>query len=663
MKKIIMFTAGLLCLGTIMAQNHSLKFSRPSNQNVVLTNGPVLGSTFTIEAFVKPNQDSSNYLIIGNDDNANYTAFKRAPFIMIYKANVPTWGFDNGSSIHYSKLAGVSHNYMWNHLAVTYDGNVLSFYSNGKLIDTIKQTLTLPATAIKYIGGQMRNTTREYFNGMIDEVRVWDVCKSPAQLAAGMTTNSLTGSEANLKMLYTFEGDIIDKTGNSTATLNGAVYDADQYAVVLYPTVSASGTGTKGLLKVAVTTDTVMFNTLYTGTGKHSPNNVFAVWVSDSTSGKPVRTLINFGARHTYELFVLHSAKNFGNYAPDSWTGASNTSHKSYNLTWDGKDMYGTLLDDNTYSLQMDLNDHTTTSPAGAGAGSNFMMYWKKGTNEFTVNPANDSSFKSIQVQWITSVMGVTVSPVKMNLIPTGTGTITPIIAPADAIDQSVTWASSDTTVAKVSAAGVVTAIKVGTTDIICTTVDGAKKDTCAVKVVASAINATGVILNKSTLSLIAGSTGSLISTIIPDSATNSNVTWSTTDSTIATVSNGTVSAVKAGTVKIIVTSEDGGFKDTCDVTILANTLEQLETKAASLSLYPNPASGSINISFVANANGQTEIYVVSAIGVKVAALFVNAAEGLNIVPLSLEDISNGMYFILVRNNGKTEIRSFVVEK
>ena len=502
MKKIIGLVAGIVCLGVLSAQTHSLKFSRPSNQNVVITNGPVLGSTFTMEAFVKPAQDSSNYLIIGNDDNANYTVFKRAPFIMLYKAKTPTWGFDN-STLHISKLVCKSHNNMWNHFAVTYDGNVLSLYINGSLVDTIKRTITVPATAIKYIGGQMRGTTREFYNGLIDEVRVWDICKTPSQITAGMTTNSLVGNEANLKMLYTFEGDALDKTGNSTAVVNGAVYDTEQYAAVTYPTVTASGNGTKGTLKIRVTTDTVV--TTASPIPVIRPKNIFAVWITDSTSGKVVKSIVHYGARHSYELFKYHAS--LGNYAPDAWTGATLLTHNTYNLTWDGTDMYGTLMDDATYQLKFDLNDHTTL-PA---AGSDFSINWKKGSNEFTITPPDDSSFKSIRLQWITAVTGVTVSPATMNLVVAGTGTVTPTIAPADAIDQSVTWVSSDPTVATVSAAGVVTAVKVGTTNVIATTTDGGKKDTCVVKVVAAAISTTGVSLNKSTLSLTAGYTGTCL--------------------------------------------------------------------------------------------------------------------------------------------------------
>ena len=81
-------------------------------------------------------------------------------------------------------------------------------------------------------------------------------------------------------------------------------------------------------------------------------------------------------------------------------------------------------------------------------------------------------------------------------------------------------------------------------------------------------IAVTGVTLDKSTLSLEAGQTGILTATVAPENATNTNVTWSTSDANVATVSNGTVTAVAAGTATITVTTADGGKTATCAVTV-----------------------------------------------------------------------------------------------
>ena len=76
------------------------------------------------------------------------------------------------------------------------------------------------------------------------------------------------------------------------------------------------------------------------------------------------------------------------------------------------------------------------------------------------------------------------------------------------------------------------------------------------------------VSLNKTTLTIGAGSSETLTATILPAAATNRNVTWTSSDSTVATVANGVVTGVKAGNATITVTTVDGGKTATCAVTV-----------------------------------------------------------------------------------------------
>ena len=84
----------------------------------------------------------------------------------------------------------------------------------------------------------------------------------------------------------------------------------------------------------------------------------------------------------------------------------------------------------------------------------------------------------------------------------------------------------------------------------------------------------TGVSLNKPSTSLEAGQTETLTATVTPSDATNQNVTWSTSNSAVATVANGVVSAVGQGTATITVTTEDGTKTATCTVTVTAPTVQ-----------------------------------------------------------------------------------------
>jgi uncharacterized repeat protein (TIGR02543 family) len=78
------------------------------------------------------------------------------------------------------------------------------------------------------------------------------------------------------------------------------------------------------------------------------------------------------------------------------------------------------------------------------------------------------------------------------------------------------------------------------------------------------------ISIDESTLNLIVGGeTETLTATVYPDDATNKAITWSSSDTAVATVSNdGTITAVAAGNTTITVTTADGGFTAQCEVTI-----------------------------------------------------------------------------------------------
>lgn len=84
-----------------------------------------------------------------------------------------------------------------------------------------------------------------------------------------------------------------------------------------------------------------------------------------------------------------------------------------------------------------------------------------------------------------------------------------------------------------------------------------------------STVAATGVTLDESSITVSVGGNRKLTATVAPASASNQSVTWTTSDATIATVSNtGMVTGVKAGTATITATTADGGFTATATATV-----------------------------------------------------------------------------------------------
>ena len=290
------------------------------------------------------------------------------------------------------------------------------------------------------------------------------------------------------------------------------------------------------------------------------------------------------------------------------------------------------------------------------------------------------------------SVTGVTLNKTALSLVAGTKGFLTATVAPANATNKTVSYTSSDSSIATVSTTGTVTAVAAGTATITATTADGSKTATCTVtvtsapvsvtinsisdkkagdsvtisgtnslgtisikvirpdttvlyvntvsetnysdtltipsnaavgkytvvagqgtttatttfNVVSPTVSVTGVTLNKTTLSLVAGTKGFLTATVAPANATNKTVSYTSSDSSVATVSStGTVTAVAAGTATITVTTADGSKTATCAVTVasapVSVTINSISDKKAgdSVTISGTNSLGTISIKVI----------------------------------------------------------------
>lgn len=83
-----------------------------------------------------------------------------------------------------------------------------------------------------------------------------------------------------------------------------------------------------------------------------------------------------------------------------------------------------------------------------------------------------------------------------------------------------------------------------------------------------------GVLLNYEKLTMYVGKTATLTAVIEPETATNKEVSWSSSDTSVATVKNGTITALKEGTTNITVTTKEGGYTATCALTVVTEEEE-----------------------------------------------------------------------------------------
>ena len=165
-------------------------------------------------------------------------------------------------------------------------------------------------------------------------------------------------------------------------------------------------------------------------------------------------------------------------------------------------------------------------------------------------------------------VTGVSLDKNELELSVGGKAQLTAAIEPAGATNQNLKWTTSDAKIATVSASGEVAGVAEGTATITVTTEDGSKTAVCKVTVV-KAGGVTGVSLDKTQLSLTVGQEETLKATVQPDGAANKNISWSSDNDAVATVSaSGRVTAKAPGSAVITVTTEDGKKTATCKVTV-----------------------------------------------------------------------------------------------
>ncbi len=209
----------------------------------------------------------------------------------------------------------------------------------------------------------------------------------------------------------------------------------------------------------------------------------------------------------------------------------------------------------------------TSSSDAIATVTDGKVKAVKNGTATITAK-AGDKTAKCIVVVSKSSVAvtSITLDKTSLSLNEGEEATLTATVKPDNATDKTVTWTSSNTAVATVKD-GVVTAVKEGSATI--TAKAGSKTATCKVTVSKAVVAVTSVTLNKTSLTLKVNGEETLTATVKPDNATDKTVTWSSSNTAVATVKNGKVKGIKAGTA--VITAKAGDKSAKCNVTVKAD--------------------------------------------------------------------------------------------
>mgnify|MGYP001282468189 CR=1 FL=1 len=135
---------------------------------------------------------------------------------------------------------------------------------------------------------------------------------------------------------------------------------------------------------------------------------------------------------------------------------------------------------------------------------------------------------------------------------------LTATISPANCSIKTLSWSSSDSSIATVSSTGLVTAVGEGTATITAATTDGSGLSATCDVTVNPPIPVTTVTIDEPEAALYAGGKIKLTATVLPENATYKTLSWTSSDSSVATVADGVVTGVAKGTATITATATNG---------------------------------------------------------------------------------------------------------
>ncbi len=217
----------------------------------------------------------------------------------------------------------------------------------------------------------------------------------------------------------------------------------------------------------------------------------------------------------------------------------------------------------------------------------------KEGVATISAKTVNDLEAScTVTVTPIVHVASIEVSGASSSLEVGKNMQLSAKVLPEDAEDKSVTWCSSEPSIASVSTQGVVTALRKGTVTITATSkLDEDIKGAYQINITQPV---TSITINGASHQMDVDTTMTLTATIKPDNADNKEVNWSSSDTSIATISNGVVTALKVGLVTITATSVNNPtVKATYDIEV-----KEAVIHVTSISLSETTLNMNINTAF-----------------------------------------------------------------
>lgn len=421
-------------------------------------------------------------------------------------------------------------------------------YGSIDAIGTV-QKLTLHTVYVDTVNGSnsnIGNTTTaplKTISKAVDEVAdggtiilLSDATSSVLSFDKNVTITSVEGETYTVNATYTYIKDNVTATFESVDAQNLTFYKWDN---------TSHGSGN------------VVFKNC-TGSGIEIADNVISnVTLENSQLGG------RFGAQGT---LTLKNATINGSFSTVNFVAEGKNTYVTENNRTRTSKISGTANIASPVEIQLSAPDATTPYQERK------LIETTADASNFTVSSPyqlkKQTEYNGTYIYAFIPVTSVTLAPETLSIEEGKTAELTATISPANASDQQFSWDVKDTEIASVygytSETKTVTALKEGQTQIT-VTVDG-QTASCTVTVTPRTISVESITLNKTQLSLVKGATETLTATVLPTTATDKAVTWESSDTAVATVENGVVTAVAAGNATI--TAKAGEKTATCAVTV-----------------------------------------------------------------------------------------------
>ena len=339
--------------------NYALSFD--GSNDYITTNGGTISTAWSVEVWFKKasNKSTHNLTNNANSNNSGTWSLRLAQWNNIYKVGITKYGVkdyyinDSKANLEINK---------WEHVAWTYENNLVTVYINGENLGTTftRGPLANGATLYWNIIGKSSNS----IGGEIDELRIWNDVRTSSEINDYMFIN-LEGNESNLVAYYMMSNQsgssLTDNSSNSnTGTISGATWVTSNAPI--------------GII-----------NESY-------QNNIQSLWQKTGTSDSEASggLTLNVSSALAEANFVVYSNNNSSGTTTENLPSGESIQKRS-TRKWQF-DEVGSVISD----LKIDISDATGNSVTPSSA-SNYKLLYKSCTEcDFSVYSTGSSSSADI---------------------------------------------------------------------------------------------------------------------------------------------------------------------------------------------------------------------------------------------------------------------------